>query len=216
MFWLLLTAREGNVFTPVCLFTDRWWGGGPPWTETPLWRETPTGQRPPKMETPLGQWPPLRNMGSDRKRHHTQPWKEHGTRQNATSYPLVLTCSGSYCSSQYAYYWNAFLLSIEFNVLKDLIDPAKPITFRISNDFKELFFRPCWHCLDFSNISKNTEPEFRFLNPYKLSSNASWIWFFTLNATNRIRSMSCLNFENKPNPHHFANITNGKKLKVKK
>ena len=43
------------------------------------------------------------------------PWKEHGTRQEVTSYPTpVLISSGGHRSGRYASYWNAFFWFCNF------------------------------------------------------------------------------------------------------
>ena len=84
----LPTAREGNVFTPVCLFT------GSLWTDTPQTGTSPR-KRPPLTEAPCtettlkGTW---NQTGSD------------------NIHPPVLASSGGHCSGRYASHWNAFLL----------------------------------------------------------------------------------------------------------
>ena len=100
------TAREGNVFTVVCLST----GGSSLWRDTPLplWTETPpplwTGiplNRDPSTEIPL---PLSTETLLDRDPTDRDPLKKRD--------PLDLTCSGSHCSGWYAYYWNTFLFKI--------------------------------------------------------------------------------------------------------
>ena len=84
------TTREGNVFRGVCLTTGGCLISGQRphlWTDgqrPPFWSEIPSDREPPWKETPLARD------------------------------PLVLTSSGSHCSSRYASYWNAFLFHNAF------------------------------------------------------------------------------------------------------
>ena len=101
----IVTARkgsfgQGNVFTPVCLFTGAWGSAQPPWMQTPspcMENPLPHGCRPPWMQTPTWMQSPF------------------------PRYPLPLdadTPSSEIRSTSgwYASYWHAYLLGFSSSV----------------------------------------------------------------------------------------------------
>ena len=99
----LPTAREGSIFTGVCLSTggSLLVDGGRIQTETPLCTET----SPPDRD-PSGQSPP------------------------PDSDPQELTSSGGHCSCRYTSYWNTFLFVTFLSTTKIVEGSEENVTFK--------------------------------------------------------------------------------------